>query len=294
MRRACTFGSICLGLLGVTGCGGGSAATTGAASATATTPVASNAYLRELDASCASEMPAIRLAVEQAEEVEKGSRSGASGPTAGPESTALAAVEALNRVRKESENKYVMQESRGNEQEAHPVIEWGLDLQYMIPDIGYFVNPESKSATATAAEAAPRLVTAVHELGAWALRAELPDCAVSRPQQPATTQTSTATASAAASQGAESCGTSSNETLKSTLETVADQAHLVGFSKSEGDCFTNIKVEGEWAAATWPATQPQAMVFRRSSGHWQAVTGGTAIDEDGREPVPKAVLEGEP
>jgi hypothetical protein len=35
-------------------------------------------------------------------------------------------------------------------------------------------------------------------------------------------------------------------------------------------------------------------VFRLLDGHWQVVTGGTAIDEGGQEPVPKAVLEGEP
>jgi hypothetical protein len=104
----------------------------------------------------------------------------------------------------------------------------------------------------------------------------------------------TPTAPAAGPQNAESCGRSPNEALKSSLEAAANQAHLVGFSKSEGDCLTSIKVQGEWAAATWPATQPQAMVFRQSGGRWQAVTGGTAIDEGGREPVPKAVLEGEP
>ncbi|MGH2853405.1 MAG: hypothetical protein ACRDLF_04340 [Solirubrobacteraceae bacterium] len=104
----------------------------------------------------------------------------------------------------------------------------------------------------------------------------------------------TPAAPAAGPQNAESCGRFSNEALKSTLEAAANQAHLVGFSKSEGDCLTNIKVHGEWAAATWPAAQPQAMVFRQVGGRWQAITGGTAIDEGGREPVPKAVLKGEP
>lgn len=102
------------------------------------------------------------------------------------------------------------------------------------------------------------------------------------------------TAPTAGPQNAESCGRPPNEALKSTLEAAANQAHLIGFSRSEGDCLTNVKVQGEWAAATWPAAQPQAMVFRQSGDHWQAVTGGTAIDEGGREPVPKAVLEGEP
>ena len=108
-----------------------------------------------------------------------------------------------------------------------------------------------------------------------------------------TSTTETPTAPAASSSGTGSCG-KTRDSLKANLEVAANQAHLVGFSKGEGDCLTNIKVEGEWAAATWPAVQPQAMVFRLSDSHWRAVTGGTAIDGGGREPVPKAVLAGEP
>jgi hypothetical protein len=127
-----------------------------------------------------------------------------------------------------------------------------------------------------------------------AVNTELEHGGVKEESSASTSTTETPTAPAASPQSAESCGASSNEALKSSLEVTADQAHLVGFSKSEGDCLTKIKVEGEWAAATWPAAQPQAMVFRLSGGHWQAVTGGTAIDEGGQEPVPKAVLQGEP
>lgn len=57
---------------------------------------------------------------------------------------------------------------------------------------------------------------------------------------------------------------------------------------------TNVKVCGEWAGATWPAAQPQAVVFRKAAGHWQAVTYGTALDTPGREEYPRAVIEGEP
>jgi hypothetical protein len=57
---------------------------------------------------------------------------------------------------------------------------------------------------------------------------------------------------------------------------------------------TNVKVCGEWASATWPAAQPQAVVFRRIAGRWQAVTYGTALDTPGHEEYPRTVIEGQP
>jgi len=78
------------------------------------------------------------------------------------------------------------------------------------------------------------------------------------------------------------------------LEKAANEAHEVGFSSAEGDCLTNIKVIGEWASATWPAAQPQALVFRHVDGAWRAVMGGTAIQPRGTEGIPRAILEGQP
>jgi hypothetical protein len=57
---------------------------------------------------------------------------------------------------------------------------------------------------------------------------------------------------------------------------------------------TKVKVCGEWAGATWPAAQPQAVIFRKTAGHWQAVTYGTALDTPGHEEYPRSVIEGEP
>lgn len=187
MGRCRAFGVVAVGAAMLSAGCGGSAGTTASKTSAATAPrepVSSNAYLRELDESCVRAMPAVRLAVVQAEEVERGALSAAVGRTAGPESSALAALRELNRARAVLENRYVIQaEVRGESQVTHPVMKWGLKLQYMTPAIGYFVDPET--GPTTAARAAPRLVSAARELSEWAVRAELPDCAT-----PQRTQTS--------------------------------------------------------------------------------------------------------
>jgi hypothetical protein len=127
-------------------------------------------------------------------------------------------------------------------------------------------------------------------MNVMAARAEMPACDLATASGTGSTGSTTSTAPEAA----EVCGPSTNEQLKSTLELAADTVHEVGFSKSEGDCLTNVKLYGVWAAATWPASQPTAIVFRMTEGRWRAVSGGTAIDQGGKEPVPRAVLEGQP
>lgn len=77
----------------------------------------------------------------------------------------------------------------------------------------------------------------------------------------------------------------------------ATTAELETVAKSrwkEVNELTKVKVCGEWAGATWPAAQPQAVIFRKAAGHWQAVTYGTALDTPGHEEYPRSVIEGEP
>jgi hypothetical protein len=58
----------------------------------------------------------------------------------------------------------------------------------------------------------------------------------------------------------------------------------------EVEQLTHGKVCGEWAGATWPAAQPQRIVFRQSYGKWRALTYGTALDEPGHEEYPRAII----
>ncbi len=76
--------------------------------------------------------------------------------------------------------------------------------------------------------------------------------------------------------------------------TVAELEAVAKGRWRELSSLTKVKVCGEWAGATWPAAQPQAVIFRKTAGHWQAVTYGTALDTPGREEYPRSVIEGEP
>lgn len=290
----------------ITGCGGASSApsspSTGADRSgvpEAARHVSVNPFLARIDSECRESIPALQTVVANAE------HASTEAATAEPSvvETGLRSAAAL-RISASA----ILQEASGAGDDmvgkrALAAARWHANLEELKAYFLYFLHPETGPTTYAAA--AKGVMRQARGVSAYAAEAEMPDCELtvaasvtSAPGNTVTTTTlptsATPVAPAVAPQSKESCGTSSNEALKANLEVAANQAHLVGFSKSEGDCLTTIKVEGEWAAATWPAAQPQAMVFRLSDGHWQAVTGGTAIDEGGQEPVPKAVLRGEP
>jgi hypothetical protein len=288
----------------ITGCGGASSAhsspSTGAdrSAVGAAVHVSVNPFLARIDSECRESKPALQSVVTNAEHVSTGA---ASADTSALE-MALRSAAAL-RV---SANAIFQAASGAGDfvgKQPLAAANWHANLEFLEASFLYFLHPDTGPTTYQAA--AKGVMRQARVVSAYAAEAEMPDCELtvaaavtSAPGNTTTTVTSPTSARpvapTVAPPSAESCGASSNEALKSSLEVAADEAHLAGFSKSEGDCLTNIKVDGEWAAAKWPATQPAAMVFRLSGGRWQAVTGGTAIDEGGQEPVPKAVLQGEP
>jgi hypothetical protein len=113
-----------------------------------------------------------------------------------------------------------------------------------------------------------------------------PESTTSTPSPPSSTQTQPHSSASAVATAAP-CQPASPATV-AELEAVAKGRWR------ELSSLTKAKVCGEWAEATWPAAQPQAVIFRKTAGHWQAVTYGTALDTPGHEEYPRSVIEGEP
>jgi hypothetical protein len=158
-------------LIGACGSSGPKAASSrdaGQRQATSTIRVSTNPYLAQIDGQCAQVMPAVRAAVQNAQQVVSGSAAAADPSTV---DQAVQDVTSLNTSTQDLVVQYNVQAGPS----AAPIGEWHATLELLYAQLQYFLHPESGPTTPV--EAAPHVIEAAQRPSAYADHAAVPDCA---------------------------------------------------------------------------------------------------------------------